>query len=39
MPLPAPGPHPPAGLAGIVRLYGLRPWIEKGYKQVKDELG
>ncbi|WP_443743054.1 hypothetical protein [Streptomyces rhizosphaericus] len=35
----ATGPHPPAGLAEIVRLYGLRPWIEQSYKQVKDELG
>jgi hypothetical protein len=33
------GPHPPAGLAEIVRLYGLRPWIEQSYKQIKDELG
>jgi hypothetical protein len=32
-------PHPPAHLAEIVRLYGLRPWIEQSYKQVKDELG
>ncbi|MEU9191472.1 hypothetical protein AB0D14_44830 [Streptomyces sp. NPDC048484] len=24
----ATGPHPPADLAEIVRLYGLRPWIE-----------
>nr|WP_311700418.1 hypothetical protein [Streptomyces sp. DSM 41699] len=31
-------PHPPADLAEIVRLYGLRPWIEQGYKQIKDEL-
>ncbi|MBB4943596.1 hypothetical protein FHR32_007996 [Streptosporangium album] len=30
---------PPADLAEIVRLYGLRTWIEQGYKQVKDELG
>ncbi|MBB4942804.1 hypothetical protein FHR32_007204 [Streptosporangium album] len=44
--LPRPGsvraawsPHPAAGLAEIVRLYGLRTWIEQGYKQVKDELG
>jgi hypothetical protein len=22
-----------------VRLYGLRNWVEQGYKQVKDELG
>ncbi|MFM9701089.1 hypothetical protein [Streptomyces europaeiscabiei] len=33
------GPHPPADLAEIVRLYGLRPWIEQSYKQIKDELG
>jgi DDE superfamily endonuclease len=26
-------------LAGIVRLYGLRNWVEQGYKQVKGELG
>ncbi|MET9793758.1 hypothetical protein ABZZ18_48005 [Streptomyces canus] len=32
-------PHPPADLAEIVRLYGLRPWIEQTYKQIKDELG
>ncbi|WP_326634258.1 transposase [Nonomuraea fuscirosea] len=32
-------PHPPVGLAEIVRLYGLRHWVEQGYKQVKDELG
>ncbi|MEV0169298.1 hypothetical protein AB0H96_55200, partial [Nonomuraea fuscirosea] len=32
-------PHPPADLAEIVRLYGLRHWVEQGYKQVKDELG
>ncbi|MFE7034727.1 hypothetical protein ACFU9Y_30920 [Streptomyces sp. NPDC057621] len=44
--LPHPGaphaatsPHPPADLAKIVRLYGLRPWIEQSYKQIKDELG
>lgn len=34
-----PGPHPPADLTEIVRLYGLRPWIEQSYKQIKDELG
>ena len=28
-----------ADLAEIVRIYGLRNWIEQGYKQVKDELG
>ncbi|MDO0938937.1 hypothetical protein QQY66_47185 [Streptomyces sp. DG2A-72] len=32
-------PHPPADLAEVVHLYGLRPWIEQSYKQVKDELG
>ncbi|WP_417801228.1 IS701 family transposase [Streptomyces incanus] len=44
--LPRPGspraaesPHPPADLAEIVRIYGIRTWIEQGYKQVKDELG
>ncbi|MFQ6198650.1 hypothetical protein [Streptomyces sp. NPDC000405] len=35
----ATSPHPLAGLAEIVRLYGLRPWIEQSYKQIKDELG
>jgi hypothetical protein len=28
-----------AQYAEIVRLYGLRNWVEQGYKQVKDELG
>jgi hypothetical protein len=28
-----------AQLAEIVRAYGLRNWVEQGYKQVKDELG
>ncbi|GGZ41460.1 hypothetical protein GCM10010365_72710 [Streptomyces poonensis] len=44
--LPRPGgprvaesPHPPAGLAEVVRIYGIRNWIEQSYKQVKDELG
>ncbi|WP_406723587.1 IS701 family transposase [Streptomyces sp. GD-15H] len=44
--LPRPGspravesPYPPADLAEIVRIYGIRTWIEQGYKQVKDELG
>ena len=32
-------PWPAAGLAEIVRLYGIRNWIEQSYKQVKDELG
>jgi hypothetical protein len=30
-------PHPPADLAEIVRIYGIRHWIEQSYKQVKDE--
>ena len=29
----------PADLAEIVRLYGLRTWVEQGYKQLKQELG
>ena len=29
----------PVPLAEIVRIYGLRNWIEQGYKQMKDELG
>lgn len=29
----------PAPLREIVRLYGLRNWIEQSYKQMKDELG
>jgi DDE superfamily endonuclease len=43
--LPRPGrrrtraPFPPADLAEVVRLYGLRNWVEQGYKQVKHELG
>ncbi|GAA2339583.1 hypothetical protein GCM10010431_73830 [Streptomyces kunmingensis] len=44
--LPRPGspqvaesPHPPASLAEVVRIYGIRNWIEQSYKQVKDELG
>ena len=32
-------PWPAARLAEIVRIYGIRHWIEQGYKQVKDELG
>ena len=28
-----------AQLAEIVAMYGLRNWVEQGYKQVKDELG
>lgn len=31
--------HPTADLAEIVRLYGLRNWVEQSYKQVKQALG
>ena len=31
--------RPAADLAELVRLYGLRHWVEQSYKQVKDELG
>lgn len=31
--------HPAADLAEIVRIYGLRTWVEQSYKQVKNELG
>ena len=44
--LPRPGaphadeaPFAPADLAELVRLYGLRNWVEQGYKQLKHELG
>jgi len=30
---------PAADLAEVARLYGLRQWVEQGYKQVKQELG
>jgi len=30
---------PAAGLAEVVRIYGLRHWAGQSYKQVKDELG
>jgi hypothetical protein len=29
----------PAGVAEVVRLYGLRMWVEQSYKQVKHVLG
>src|SRR5262249_16496639 len=38
-PREAGSPHPAAPLAEITRIYGIRHWIEQGYKQVKDELG
>jgi SRSO17 transposase len=45
--LPAPGSHErqtesdlaPASVAEVVRLYGLRMWVEQSYKQVKHALG
>jgi hypothetical protein len=44
--LPVPGANPPiaaslppADLAEVVRLYGLRTWVEQSYKQVKGTLG
>jgi hypothetical protein len=44
--LPRPGspraadsPHPAADLAELVRICGIRNWIEQSYEQVKDELG
>ena len=44
--LPTPMEHPeseplfsPASLEAVVRLYGLRMWVEQSYKQVKHALG
>ncbi|WP_329295475.1 IS701 family transposase [Streptomyces sp. NBC_01455] len=44
--LPRPGgpreadtPEPAADLHEVLRIYGIRHWIEQSYKQVKDELG
>nr|WP_078869333.1 hypothetical protein [Streptomyces sp. NRRL B-1347] len=31
--------HTATGLTEVVRIYGLRHWVEQSYKQVKDELG
>ena len=31
--------HPAAGLAEVVRLHGLRMWVEQSYKQIKYALG
>ena len=31
--------HRPADSAEVVRLYGLRNWVEQGYRQVKQERG
>jgi SRSO17 transposase len=30
---------PPASLEEVIRLYGLRTWVEQSYKQVKHALG
>lgn len=38
-PRAAMSPLTPAALTDVVRLYGLRLWVEQGYKQVKGELG
>jgi DDE superfamily endonuclease len=35
----AASPIPPADLAEVARLYGLRTWVEQGYKQMKQALG
>ena len=44
--LPAPPEHlgtalplPPASLEEVIRLYGLRQWVEQSYKQIKHALG
>jgi DDE superfamily endonuclease len=44
--LPAPGspraqrsPFEAADLCEVVRLYGLRQWVEQSYRQIKAELG
>jgi DDE superfamily endonuclease len=39
LPRPANRRGQQADLAEVVRLYGLRNWVEQGYKQVKGELG
>jgi len=39
LPRPASRRAQQANLAEVVRLYGLRNWVEQGYKQVKGELG
>jgi hypothetical protein len=39
LPRPAGRRAQQANLAEVVRLYGLRNWVEQGYKQVKGELG
>jgi SRSO17 transposase len=32
-------PFPPADLEEVIRLYGLRMWVEQSYKHVKHALG
>ncbi len=32
-------PFPPASLEEVIRVYGLRMWVEQSYKQVKHALG
>jgi hypothetical protein len=39
LPRPATRRAQQADLTDIVRLYGLRNWVQQGYKQVKGELG
>ena len=39
LPRPASRRAQQANLAEVVRLYGLRNWVEQSYKQVKGELG
>jgi hypothetical protein len=39
LPRPASRRAQQVNLAEVVRLYGLRNWVEQGYKQVKGELG
>jgi hypothetical protein len=39
LPRPARRRAQQVNLAEVVRLYGLRNWVEQGYKQVKGELG
>ena len=41
-PIERPGsepPFPPASLEEVIRLYGLRMWVEQSYKHVKHALG
>ena len=38
-PRAASGPRSGASVAEVVRLYGLRIWVEQSYKQVKTTLG